>query len=42
VLAAIYIGLLVERLIRDEPLAGQERAIFIEHVASALGRELAS
>jgi AcrR family transcriptional regulator len=42
VLAAIYIGLLVERLIRDEPLAGQERAIFVEHVASALGRELAS
>ena len=29
-LAAIYIGLLVERLIRDEPLAGPERDAFID------------
>ncbi|WP_374346590.1 TetR family transcriptional regulator [Phenylobacterium sp.] len=30
VLAAVYIGFLVERLIRDEPLAGHERKVFIE------------
>lgn len=29
VLAAVYIGLLVERLIRNEPLAGEERDTFI-------------
>ena len=36
VLAAIYIGLLVERLIRDEPLRGQERADFIDRAALVL------
>ena len=36
VLAAVYIGLLVERLIRDEPLQGQERADFIDRAASVL------
>jgi AcrR family transcriptional regulator len=36
VLAAIYIGFLVERLIRDEPLAGREREVFIDHAASVL------
>jgi hypothetical protein len=36
VLAAIYIGFLVERLIRDEPLKGKEREAFIEHAASVL------
>jgi AcrR family transcriptional regulator len=41
VLAAIYIGFLVERLIRDEPLKGRERDVFIEHATSALARELA-
>lgn len=29
VLAAVYIGFLVERLIRDAPLAGREREVFI-------------
>ena len=32
VLAAAFIGLLVERLIRDAPLAGRERAVFVERV----------
>jgi AcrR family transcriptional regulator len=41
VLAAIYIGFLVERLIRDEPLQGREREIFIDHATAALDRELA-
>ena len=36
VLAAIYIGFLVERLIRDEPLIGREREAFIDHAASVL------
>jgi AcrR family transcriptional regulator len=36
VLAAIYIGFLVERLIRDEPLKGREREAFIDHAASVL------
>ncbi|MFI4974001.1 MAG: TetR/AcrR family transcriptional regulator [Caulobacterales bacterium] len=36
VLAAIYIGLLVERLIRDEPLQGPERVDFIDRAASVL------
>jgi AcrR family transcriptional regulator len=35
-LASVFIGLLVERLIRDEPLAGQEREIFIERTAALL------
>lgn len=34
VLAACYIGLLVERLIRGEALLGQERAVFIERVTA--------
>ena len=36
VLAAVYIGLLVERLIRDEPLAGREREVFIDRAAALL------
>jgi AcrR family transcriptional regulator len=36
VLAAIYIGFLVERLIRDEPLIGREREVFIDRAASVL------
>jgi len=36
VLASVFIGLLVERLIRDEPLAGEEREIFIERTAAVL------
>ena len=36
VLAAIYIGFLVERLIRDEPLEGPEREAFIDRAASVL------
>lgn len=34
VLAAVYIGFLVERLIRDEPLAGCEREVFIDRAAA--------
>jgi AcrR family transcriptional regulator len=34
VLAATYIGFLVERLIRAEPLQGRERDVFIERVAA--------
>ncbi len=34
VLAATFIGFLVERLIRDEPLKGAERGIFIEQTAA--------
>jgi AcrR family transcriptional regulator len=36
VLASVYIGLLVERLIRDEQLEGKEREIFIERTAAVL------
>jgi AcrR family transcriptional regulator len=36
VLASVFIGLLVERLIRDEPLQGVERDIFIERTAAVL------
>ena len=32
-LASVFIGLLVERLIRDEPLQGEEREVFIERTA---------
>ena len=42
VLAAIVIGFLVERLIRGQPLAGQERKIFIKRataVFEAIARE---
>ncbi|MEI9994486.1 MAG: TetR family transcriptional regulator [Rhizomicrobium sp.] len=35
-LASIFIGLLVERLIRDEALAGAERETFIERTAALL------
>ena len=35
-LASVFIGLLVERLIRDEPLEGQERDAFIERTAAML------
>jgi AcrR family transcriptional regulator len=34
VLAAIFIGFLVERLIRDKPLAGREREVFIEQATA--------
>ena len=34
VLAAIYIGFLVERLIRGEALAGREREVFIDRVSA--------
>jgi AcrR family transcriptional regulator len=34
--ASVFIGLMVERLIRDEPLAGAEREIFIERTAALL------
>ena len=36
VLASVFIGLLVERLIRDEPLGGAEREVFIERTAAVL------
>ncbi len=36
VLAAIYIGLLVERLIRNQPLEGREREVFINQVTATL------
>ena len=36
IFASVFIGLLVERLIRDEPLAGREREIFIERTAALL------
>jgi AcrR family transcriptional regulator len=36
VLAAIYIGLLVERLIRNQPLRGREREVFITQVKDLL------
>jgi AcrR family transcriptional regulator len=34
VLAAVFIGLLVERLIRNEPLVGREREVFIDQAAA--------
>ena len=34
VLAGAFIGFLVERLIRDEPLKGRERAVFVERVTA--------
>ncbi len=36
IFASIFIGLLVERLIRDEPLVGAEREVFIERTAALL------
>jgi AcrR family transcriptional regulator len=40
-LAAVFIGLLVERLIRGEPLAGREREVFVARAAAALEATLA-
>lgn len=34
VLAATFIGFLVERTIRDEPLTGRERDVFVEHATA--------
>jgi hypothetical protein len=34
VLAATFIGFLVERLIRDEPLKGRERDVFVARVTA--------
>jgi AcrR family transcriptional regulator len=34
VLAAVYIGFLVERLIRDQPLTGREREVFVDRTAA--------
>ena len=34
ILAAVFIGFLVERLIRGEPLFGREREVFIDQVAA--------
>ncbi len=34
VMAAVYIGFLVERLIRDQPLLGREREVFIDRVTA--------
>ena len=36
VLAAVFIGFLVERLIRDEPLIGREREVFIDRASGVL------
>ena len=36
VLAAVFIGFLVERLIRDEPLTGRERDVFVDRAAAIL------
>lgn len=36
IFAATFIGLLVERLIRDEPLEGAERRVFIERTTALL------
>ena len=36
VLAAVFIGFLVERLIRDEPLTGREREVFVDRAAAML------
>jgi AcrR family transcriptional regulator len=41
VLAAVFIGFLVERLIRDEPLTGRERDVFIDRAAAVLEALLA-
>jgi AcrR family transcriptional regulator len=41
VLAAVFIGFLVERLIRGEALAGREREVFIEHAAATFDAVLA-
>ena len=36
IFASVFIGLLVERLIRDEPLADSERDVFIERTSALL------
>src|ERR1700690_3958871 len=36
IVASVFIGLLVERLIRDEPLADNEREVFIERTGALL------
>lgn len=41
VLAASYIGFLVERLIRGEALAGREREVFIDRVSAIFAAQLA-
>jgi len=41
VLAATIIGLLVERLIRDEPLTGREREVYVTRVTAAIEAVLA-
>lgn len=41
VLAATFIGLLVERLIRDRPLAGREREVYVARVTAAIEALLA-
>ena len=41
VLAAVYIGFLVERLIRDRPLEGREREVFIDHATAIFEAMLA-
>ena len=40
VLASILIGCLVERLVRDEPLKGREREVFIARVAAAVQAQI--
>ena len=35
-LAAVFIGFLVERLIRDEPLKGREREVFIDKATAMI------
>lgn len=35
-LAAVFIGFLVERLIRDEPLAGREREVFVQKATAMI------
>jgi AcrR family transcriptional regulator len=42
VLAAIFIGFLVERLIRDQPLEGREREVFIERATTLFETMLAA
>ena len=41
VLAATFIGFLVERLIRDEPLKGRERDVFVDHATAVFEALLA-
>lgn len=41
VLAATFIGFLVERTIRDEPLTGRERDVFVDHATAVFEALLA-